>query len=114
MLANGTVLNATQTENPQLYRGLKGGMSNFGMSDLHLLCISAYSAGIVLDFEIMTHPHTTISFGISVYAPNNTEAVLKAYTNYLLVNSDNQTNIEVEVTTDYTLVFYGGWTLSIP
>ena len=60
-----------------------------------------------MEFELVTVATTDTTFGLFFYSPNNTEAVLRAYTDYLISNPDSQTNVELAITRNSTLAFMG-------
>ncbi|RAL04565.1 FAD-binding oxidoreductase [Aspergillus ibericus CBS 121593] len=60
LLANGTLINANAHDNPDLYRVLKGGGSNFG---------------IVTRFDIQTYPLIPIQYTITLYNPTDHLAI---------------------------------------
>ncbi|KAJ5951558.1 uncharacterized protein N7479_009971 [Penicillium vulpinum] len=91
VLPNGNIVNATQTENADLYKGLKGGLNNFG---------------IVTEYDLITNTGINIYYEINTYTISNTPAVLAAYAKYLL-DLDINSNVEIQVNPTYTLVFYG-------
>ncbi|RMZ77831.1 hypothetical protein DV737_g4176, partial [Chaetothyriales sp. CBS 132003] len=69
--------------------------------------------GVVTDFDLETNEYTKVYFEIYLYSPSNTSAVLQAYANYMAnPNTDVNTNVEIQVTANFTLVFlgYNGWT----
>ncbi|PWY71806.1 6-hydroxy-D-nicotine oxidase [Aspergillus sclerotioniger CBS 115572] len=63
LLANGTLLNANPTTNPDLYHVLKGGGSNFG---------------IITHFTIQTYPLIPIQYNITLYQPTDHTAINEA------------------------------------
>ncbi|KAJ4197289.1 hypothetical protein NW759_016312 [Fusarium solani] len=68
VLANGTIVNASESEHPDLYFALRGGSNNFG---------------IVTTFTIRTFPQGPIFSAQVSYGDNQTEAVLdKVYDLY--------------------------------
>ncbi|CAG8908832.1 unnamed protein product [Penicillium egyptiacum] len=91
VLPNGTIVDATQTEHADLYKGLKGGLNNFG---------------IVTEYDLTTNSGIDIYYEIKMYTAANTPAVLAAYGTYLL-NADINSNVEIQINPSYTLVFYG-------
>ncbi|KAH7014660.1 hypothetical protein B0J12DRAFT_611307 [Macrophomina phaseolina] len=94
VLTNGTVVNATINENADLYKSLKGGLSNFG---------------IITEFEVMTSDVVDINYEVSLYSPNSTKAVLEAYIDFLHENNNGtgDSSVQIEVTQNYTLIFFG-------
>ncbi|KAL9079555.1 MAG: hypothetical protein Q9157_001552 [Trypethelium eluteriae] len=67
VLANGTVMNASVTENPDLYWALKGGGPNFG---------------IVTRFEVNSVPVRNIWYNVSVYPNSQVPAIFDAMTEW--------------------------------
>ncbi|KAF4636553.1 hypothetical protein G7Y89_g1531 [Cudoniella acicularis] len=94
VLPNGRILNATSTENSDLFHALKGGITNFG---------------IVTEFDLDTIPNSNnIYFEIYLYTPENTPAVLSAFANWTSnPNTDIKSNIEIRVQNTQTLAFLG-------
>ncbi|KAL8826048.1 MAG: hypothetical protein Q9191_004034, partial [Dirinaria sp. TL-2023a] len=93
VLTNGNIVNATPTQNADLYKALKGGLTNMG---------------IVTEFEVMTNTFTNIYYEIYLYAPSSTAALIDAYANYLSdPNTDVNSNVELEIAANFTLAFYG-------
>ncbi|PYI28057.1 hypothetical protein BP00DRAFT_403651 [Aspergillus indologenus CBS 114.80] len=60
LLADGRVVDANAHENPDLYRALKGGGTNFG---------------IVTRFDLETHPLTSVQYTIDLYSPDDFTAI---------------------------------------
>ncbi|GKZ73782.1 hypothetical protein AnigIFM63309_008305 [Aspergillus niger] len=88
---NGTIVNATQTEHADLYKGLKGGLNNFG---------------IVVEYDLTTNTGIDVWFEVKNYTLAETPALLAAYAAYLQ-NADIRSNVEIQTNPAYTLVFYG-------
>lgn len=63
VLANGTIVNANSTENPTLWKALKGGSLNFG---------------IVTEFDLQAMPAIDLAHGQSIIASNYSDEVLDA------------------------------------
>ncbi|EKV11537.1 Magnesium transporter MRS2/LPE10 [Penicillium digitatum] len=91
VLPNGKIVDATQTEYADLYKGLKGGLNNFG---------------IVTEYDLTTNTGIDVYYELSTYTVANTPAVLEAYAKYLL-DGDINSNVEIQINPTYTLVFYG-------
>ncbi|KGO52457.1 FAD linked oxidase, N-terminal [Penicillium expansum] len=89
VLPNGKIVDATETEHADLYKGLKGGLNNFG---------------IVTEYDLTTG--IDIYYELKTYTVSNTPAVLEAYAKYLL-DADINSNVEIQINPTYTLVFYG-------
>ncbi|KAI1845182.1 hypothetical protein JX266_008729 [Neoarthrinium moseri] len=76
VLANGTITTANESVNPDLFRVLKGGSSNFG---------------IVTRFDMKTFPAHDVYDGIVTFPPSSTHAIIDAFidfTQQLHVNPD--------------------------
>ncbi|RYP00491.1 hypothetical protein DL765_010906 [Monosporascus sp. GIB2] len=58
VLADSTIINANAGSNPDLYRALKGGGSNFG-------------TGIVTQLDIATYPLIKVQYTINLYNPSD-------------------------------------------
>ncbi|KAM7183945.1 hypothetical protein V8F20_012422 [Naviculisporaceae sp. PSN 640] len=69
VLADGRIVTASPTQNKDLYRGLRGGSSNFG---------------IVTAFELYAHPLGTITFEARAYSVNQSVAAIRALADYQL------------------------------
>ncbi|KAJ5159293.1 FAD-binding type 2 [Penicillium coprophilum] len=91
VLPNGDIVNATPTDHADLYKGLKGGLNNFG---------------IVTEYDLATNTGIDVYYEINTYTVANTPAVLAAYATYLL-DADTNSNVEIQTNPNYTLVFYG-------
>ncbi|KXG51728.1 FAD-binding, type 2 [Penicillium griseofulvum] len=91
VLPNGNIVNATATEHADLYKGLKGGLSNFG---------------IVTEYDLTTNTGIDVLYHINTYTIANTPAVFAAYATYLL-DADINSNIEIQANPNFTLVFFG-------
>ncbi|KAJ4348483.1 uncharacterized protein N0V89_009858 [Didymosphaeria variabile] len=65
--------------------------------------------GIITEFEVMTSNIVDINYEVSLYAPNSTRAILKAYVDFLheVEGGTGDASIQLEMTPDHTLVFYG-------
>ena len=57
----------------------------------------------------MTSDVVDINYEVSLYAPNNTKAILTAYTDFLHRTNDGNgdASVQIEVTQNYTLIFFG-------
>ncbi|KAJ5186090.1 FAD-binding type 2 [Penicillium cf. griseofulvum] len=91
VLPNGNIVNATATEHADLYKGLRGGLSNFG---------------IVTEYDLSTNTGIDVFYQINTYTVANTPAVFAAYATYLL-DADINSNIEIQANPNLTLVFFG-------
>ncbi|CAJ2502841.1 Uu.00g102350.m01.CDS01 [Anthostomella pinea] len=67
VLADGTITNANESENPDLFRVLKGGSSNFG---------------IVTRFDMKTFPAHDVYDGIVTFPPSSGDAVIDAFIDF--------------------------------
>ncbi|KAI1387334.1 6-hydroxy-D-nicotine oxidase [Hypoxylon trugodes] len=74
VLADSTIVNANANENPDLFRALKGGGSNFG---------------IVTRFDIQTYPLIEVKYTVFMYDPSGYDEVLRA-------TAEAQTAMEVD------------------
>ncbi|KAJ5921477.1 hypothetical protein N7466_009803 [Penicillium verhagenii] len=63
LLADGSIVNANSGENPDLWRALKGGGSNFG---------------IVTRFDLETHPLINVQYTINLYNPEDYVEIINA------------------------------------
>jgi FAD/FMN-containing dehydrogenase len=86
VVANGTIVNANETFNADLFRALKGGQSNFG---------------IVTRFDIKTHPQAEFWGGALQYSESADEAQLSAFTKFKTDPYDPMVEIE------QTYVYFG-------
>ncbi|KAF9731660.1 hypothetical protein PMIN07_001846 [Paraphaeosphaeria minitans] len=92
VLPSGKVVNATTKENADLYKSLKGGLSNFG---------------IVTEFEVITSDIIEINYEVNLYHKNATRAILSAYADFLRQDGPGDAVVQLEVSQNSTLVFYG-------
>ncbi|KAI4195411.1 MAG: hypothetical protein LQ350_007224 [Teloschistes chrysophthalmus] len=94
VLPSGTILNATPTSHPSLFRALKGGLSNYG---------------IITSFSILTKPlPKNAYYRVSQYTPQQTPALLKAYAEYLAdPTTDTNTSVQIQCNSNYTAAFFG-------
>ncbi|KAI2837082.1 CAZyme family AA7 [Aspergillus niger] len=88
---NGTIVNATPTEHADLYKGLKGGLNNFG---------------IIVEYDLTTNTGIDVWFEVKNYTRAETPALLAAYATYLQ-NADVRSNVEIQANPAYTVVLYG-------
>ncbi|RDL32636.1 uncharacterized protein BP5553_09092 [Venustampulla echinocandica] len=92
VIPSGRILDATATQNSDLFHGLKGGTANYG---------------IVTEFDIETISNgNAIYYEIYLYAPSDTPAILEAFSNWT-INADIKSNVEVQIQNKITLVFLG-------
>ncbi|RAH73070.1 FAD-binding oxidoreductase [Aspergillus aculeatinus CBS 121060] len=68
VLANGSIVDANRTSNPDLYKALKGGSINFG---------------IVTKYDLKTLPHDGLWGGLVVYDNSTTEQQISAAVNFV-------------------------------
>ena len=111
VLTDGRIVDATPTLNSDLYKALKGGLSNFGESvacskSAGLRLISRL-VGIVTEFDLMTNDFFEISYEVVLYHPEDTPALLRAYANYTANETDTNSIVQVQVMANYSLGFYG-------
>lgn len=92
VLPSGKIVNATPTQNADLYKALKGGLSNFG---------------IVTEFEVLTSDIVDIHYEINIYPSNATRDLLKAYSEFLRRDGPGDAVVQLEVSKDSTLLFMG-------
>ncbi|KAL8794648.1 MAG: hypothetical protein Q9195_002844 [Heterodermia aff. obscurata] len=93
VLMDGSVVKATPTNYPDLFKGLKGGQSNFG---------------IVTEFDLLTKPHLDSYYTVKVYSPLQTNKLLGVYGEYLAnPETDPKSSVQVALTTNLSSVFYG-------
>ena len=97
-----------------LYKALKGGLANFGNQANGGPTFTKFGAncnyilGIVAEFDVMTNSFMDIYYEIYFYKPTETPALIEAYGNYLAdPNTDVNSNVELEITANYSLAFYG-------
>ncbi len=82
--ADGQVLTANATENPELFWGVRGGGGNFG---------------IVTSFEFQLHPVTTVLAGKVMYPIQQAREMLRLYREFTAQAADEQTAYASLVTT---------------
>ncbi|KAL9618591.1 MAG: hypothetical protein Q9160_006702 [Pyrenula sp. 1 TL-2023] len=93
VLPDGSIKQASATSNTDLFRALKGGLTNLG---------------IVTEFDLLTNSYNNIYYEIYLYAPSSTPALLTAYANYLTSPTlDPKSQVSVQVQPTYTLLFLG-------
>lgn len=68
VLADGTVANANESDNPDLFRALKGGSSNFG---------------IVTRFDMKTFPAHDVYDGMVTYPVTETDAIIDGFVDFV-------------------------------
>ena len=97
-----------------LYKALKGGLTNFGNETGDISSSSNCETnrkcilGIVAEFDVMTNSFMNIYYEIYLYTPANTPALIEAYGNYLAdPNTDVNSNVELEIRANFSLAFYG-------
>jgi hypothetical protein len=106
VLPNGNTVNATATEHADLYKGLKGGLSNFGKTDIIYRFSQLTGLGIVTEYDLTTNTGIDVLYQINTYTIANTPTVFAAYATYLL-DADINSNIEIQANPNFTLVFFG-------
>jgi FAD/FMN-containing dehydrogenase len=74
--ADGEVLTASETENPDLFWGLRGGGGNFG---------------VVTTFEFRLHPVGTVLGGIAIHDGQDAQSVLEFYQEFATASPDELT-----------------------
>jgi FAD/FMN-containing dehydrogenase len=77
-LADGTVVRASATENPELFWALRGGGGNFG---------------IVTSFEFAAHPTTDVFYGTIAFPASEAAGVLQGWADYLRDAHDELTSV---------------------
>ena len=78
VLANGTVVQASATENPELFWAIRGGGGNFG---------------IVTSFEFAAHPTTDVFYGKITFPASEAAGVLQGWADYLRSAPDELTSV---------------------
>jgi FAD/FMN-containing dehydrogenase len=91
--ANGEVVRASATENPELFWAVRGGGGNFG---------------IVTDFEFLAHPTTEVFYGKISFPATETATVLQGWANHLRTAPEELTS-----TASFANPFTGGATAPI-
>ncbi len=74
VVADGSVLHASATENPDLFWALRGGGGNFG---------------VVTEFEVRLHPVSTVLYGTAMYLGDDIARVLQQWRDYKPESPDN-------------------------
>jgi FAD binding domain/Berberine and berberine like len=74
VVADGSVLHASATENPELFWALRGGGGNFG---------------VVTEFEVRLHPLTAVLYGTAMYHGDNIPRVLQSWRDFMPESPDN-------------------------
>jgi hypothetical protein len=74
VVADGSVLRASATENPDLFWALRGGGGNFG---------------VVTDFEVRLHPLTAVLFGTALHFGDDIPRVLQSWRDFMPESPDN-------------------------
>ncbi|EGE08034.1 hypothetical protein TEQG_07100 [Trichophyton equinum CBS 127.97] len=91
VLANGTIVNANATSNPDLYAVMKGGSGNFG---------------IVTAFTVKTHSQDPEIWGGSIFFDgNHTESVTRAIRDFAEYNTDDMAAIIGTVNRNPSLIW---------
>ncbi|EGE00064.1 hypothetical protein TESG_07387 [Trichophyton tonsurans CBS 112818] len=91
VLANGTIVNANATSNPDLYAVMKGGSGNFG---------------IVTAFTVKTHSQDPEIWGGSIFFDgNHTESVTRAIRGFAEYNTDDKAAIIGTVNRNPSLIW---------
>ncbi|CAE6360683.1 unnamed protein product [Rhizoctonia solani] len=78
VLPNGTITTATETTNPDLFFGLKGGFNNFG---------------IVTKFTLLAFPQGQVWGGLKTFTANNLDKVNKATADFVANVTDPKAGI---------------------
>ncbi|KAF8601270.1 FAD-binding domain-containing protein [Ceratobasidium sp. AG-I] len=78
VLPNGTITTATETVNPDLYFGLKGGFNNFG---------------VVTKFTLRAFPQQKVWGGLKTFTASQIERVSSATLDFVKNNTDPKANI---------------------
>ena len=80
VLADGTVVQASAQENPELFWALRGGGGNFG---------------IVTSFEFAAHPTTDVFYGKIAFPASEAAGVLQGWADYLRSAPDELTSVVI-------------------
>ncbi len=74
VVADGSVLHARATENPDLFWGLRGGGGNFG---------------VVTEFEVKLHPLSAVLYGTALHLGDDMARVLRSWRDFMPESPDN-------------------------
>src|SRR5713226_7414097 len=74
IVADGSVVHASATENPDLFWALRGGGGNFG---------------VVTEFEVKLHPLTSVLFGTAMFLGDEIPRVLQSWRDFMPESPDN-------------------------
>lgn len=74
VVADGSVLHASATENSDLFWALRGGGGNFG---------------VVTEFEVKLHPLSAVLYGTALHFGDDIPRVLQAWRDFMLESPDN-------------------------
>jgi FAD binding domain/Berberine and berberine like len=74
VVADGSVLHASATENPELFWALRGGGGNFG---------------VVTEFEVRLHPLTAVLYGTAMCLGDEIPRVLQSWRDFMPESPDN-------------------------
>src|SRR6266478_3637677 len=74
VVADGSVLHASATENPELFWALRGGGGNFG---------------VVTEFEVRLHPLTAVLYGTAMYLGDDIPRMLQSWRDFMPESPDN-------------------------
>ncbi len=74
VVADGSILHASATENPDLFWALRGGGGNFG---------------VVTEFEVRLHPLTAVLYGTAMYQRDDIPRVLQSWRDFMPESPDN-------------------------
>ncbi|KAF2198554.1 FAD-binding domain-containing protein [Delitschia confertaspora ATCC 74209] len=99
VLANSSIVDANANTNPDLFTALKGGASNFG---------------IVVKFQIYTHPLHQIWYSLDLYAASDYAAILNATVQaQVAMETDPKLGLFVNINPEVIIVgkLYSEWTL---
>ncbi|KAK6212316.1 hypothetical protein LQW54_005449 [Pestalotiopsis sp. IQ-011] len=106
VLANGTIVTASDSENTDLFWALKGGSSNFG---------------IVTSFTLRTFASTQVWAGVYSVAEENLDALFAAIANFSAYNTDPLSHVVPQVvaasensSVAAVILFYDSPTVSYP